>query len=88
MTRIQSTQEEPPRAELHFDVGAPDVLERMIELFARHGDIYWVLMPARRRYACVIRHPDNVRRVLVGNHRNYTRAWIATGSRCCLVSGS
>ena len=29
-------------------------------------------MPARRRYAYVIHHPDDVRRVLVGNHRNYT----------------
>jgi cytochrome P450 len=73
MTRIQHDRKEPPEAELRFDVGAPDVLERMIELFGRHGDIYRVLMPSRRSYAYVIHHPDDVRRVLVSNHRNYTK---------------
>jgi len=73
MTRIQSAQEGPPEAERHLDIGAPDVLERMIELFGRHGDIYRVSMPARRSQAYVIHHPDDVKRVLVGNHRNYTK---------------
>jgi len=73
MTGIQQARKEPPEAELRFDVGAPDVLERMIELFSRHGDIYRVLMPARRSYAYVIHHPDDVRRVLVSNHRNYVK---------------
>jgi cytochrome P450 len=73
MTRTQHARKEPPEAELGFDVGAPDALERMIELFGRHGDIYRVLMPARRSYAYVIHHPDDVRRVLVTNHRNYTK---------------
>jgi cytochrome P450 len=73
MTRIQSAKEGPPEAELHLDIGAPDVLERMIELFGRHGDIYRVSMPARRAHAYVIHNPDDVKRVLVGNHRNYTK---------------
>ena len=45
----------------------------MIELFARHGDIYRVYVPIRRSYTYVIHHPDDVKRVLVSNHRNYTK---------------
>ena len=45
----------------------------MIELFARHGDIYRVFVPARGSYTYVIHHPDDVKRVLVSNHRNYTK---------------
>ena len=45
----------------------------MTELFARHGDTYRVFVPARRSYTYVIHHPDDVKRVLVGNHRNYTK---------------
>ena len=76
MTPFESAQAQPPAAELHLDVGAPDVLERMAELFARHGDIYRVSVPARRSYAYVIHHPDDVRRVLVANHRNYTKGGV------------
>jgi enediyne biosynthesis protein E7 len=64
----------PPEAELQFDVGSTDdSLERMIELFARYGDTYRVFVPARRSYTYVIHHPDDVKRVLVSNHRNYTK---------------
>jgi enediyne biosynthesis protein E7 len=45
----------------------------MIELFARHGDTYRVYVPARRSYTYVIHHPDDIKRVLVSNHRNYTK---------------
>ena len=45
----------------------------MIELFARHGDTYRVFVPSRRSYTYVIHHPDDVKRVLVSNHRNYTK---------------
>jgi cytochrome P450 len=64
----------PPEAELQFDVGSTDdSLERMIELFAQHGDTYRVFVPSRRSYTYVIHHPDDVKRVLVSNHRNYTK---------------
>src|ERR1700758_2932795 len=64
----------PPEAELQFDVGSTDdSLERMIELFARHGDTYRVFVPTRRSYTYVVHHPDDVKRVLVSNHRNYTK---------------
>ena len=45
----------------------------MIELFARLGDTYRVYSPARKGYVYVINHPDDVKRVLVSNHRNYTK---------------
>ncbi len=45
----------------------------MIALFARHGDTYRVFVPARRSYTYVIHHPDDVKRVLVANHKNYTK---------------
>jgi cytochrome P450 len=74
MTATPSTPNQPPEAELQFDIGSTDdSLERMIELFARHGDIYRVYVPARKSYTYVIHHPDDVKRVLVTNHRNYTK---------------
>ena len=64
----------PPEAELQFDIGSTDdSLERMEELFARFGDIYRVYAPGRKSYTYVINHPDDVKRVLVTNHRNYTK---------------
>jgi cytochrome P450 len=45
----------------------------MTELFQRHGDIYRFYSPARKAEMWVINHPDDVKRVLVGNHRNYTK---------------
>ena len=45
----------------------------MIELFARHGDTYRVHVPARHSWTYVIHHPDDVKRVLVSNYRNYTK---------------
>ncbi len=74
MTAAASAKTEPPEAELKFDVGSTDdSLERMIELFARHGDTYRVFVPARASYTYVIHHPDDVKRVLVGNHKNYIK---------------
>src|ERR1700730_5024654 len=74
MTAAASAQSQPPEAELQFDIGSTDdSLERMIELFARLGDIYRVFVPARGSYTYVIHHPDDVKRVLVSNHRNYTK---------------
>src|SRR5882672_5478756 len=74
MTAAASAQTQPPEAELQFDIGSTDdSLERMIELFARLGDIYRVFVPARGSYTYVVHHPDDVKRVLVSNHRNYTK---------------
>jgi len=65
---------QPPEADVPFDVGATeDSLARMTELFARYGDIYRVYAPGRKSHTWVINHPDDVKRVLVGNHKNYTK---------------
>lgn len=67
---------QPPETELLFSAGVTDdTLQRLIELFARHGDIYRVYVPARRSYMYVIHHPDDVKRVLVSNHDNYTKGF-------------
>jgi len=74
MNRPATMQPQPPEAALQFDIGSTDdSLERMIELFATHGDIYRVYVPARQSHTYVIHHPDDVKRVLVSNHRNYTK---------------
>jgi cytochrome P450 len=74
MTAAVTPQPQPPEAERQFDVGSTDdSLERMIELFARHGDTYRVYVPSRHSYTYVIHHPDDVKRVLVSNYRNYTK---------------
>jgi cytochrome P450 len=65
---------QPPEADVQFDVGATeDSLQRMTDLVARFGDVYRVYAPGRKSYTWVINHPDDVKRVLVGNHRNYTK---------------
>ena len=64
---------------MQFDVGSTDdSLERMIELFARHGDTYRVFVPSRRSYTYVIHHPDDVKRVLVSNHRSFFDLYMLT----------
>ncbi|MFO7275954.1 MAG: cytochrome P450 [Pseudomonadota bacterium] len=74
MNATETAQRVPPTSELQFDVGSTDdSLERMKELFERHGDIYRVYAPGRKSWTYVIHHPDDVKRVLVANHRNYTK---------------
>jgi cytochrome P450 len=74
MTASQPSRTQPPEAELQFDIGATDdSLVRMIELFARYGDTYRVFSPTRKAYTYIVHHPDDVKRVLVSNHRNYTK---------------
>jgi cytochrome P450 len=74
MIATEPTRNQPPEAELQFDIGASDdSLDRMIELFARYGDTYRVYSPARKSHIYVVHHPDDVKRVLVSNHRNYTK---------------
>ncbi len=74
MIATEPAPTQPPEAEPPFDIGsAEDSLERMTELFARLGDIYRVYAPGRKSYTYVVNHPDDVKRVLVTNHRNYTK---------------
>ena len=74
MSKPATTQSDAPEAAAQFDIGSTDdSLERMSELFALHGDLYRVYVPARNSHTYVIHHPEDVKRVLVSNHRNYTK---------------
>jgi cytochrome P450 len=74
MNASEPAQDQPPESEIKFDIGSTeDTLERMSELGAQLGDIYRVYAPGRKSYTWVINHPDDVKRVLVTNHRNYTK---------------
>jgi cytochrome P450 len=57
-----------------FDLGgSEESLERLRDYFARFGDVYRVFAPARGVYNYVINHPEDIKRVLLTNHRNYTK---------------
>ena len=74
MSASSLAPEHPPEPDLQFDIGSTeDSLERMCELFRRYGDVYRVYAPGRKSYTYVIHHPDDVKRVLVSNHKNYTK---------------
>ena len=64
----------PPGPPAGFDLGATDETLALIrECFPRFGDIYRVFSPARGTYDYVINHPDDIKRVMLSNHRNYTK---------------
>ncbi len=64
----------PPGPAEGFDLGGSDEsLARLRRYFAQFGDIYRVFAPARGVYNYVINHPDDIKRVLLSNHRNYTK---------------
>ena len=64
----------PPGPAEGFDLGGNDEsLARLGRYFKEFGDIYRVFAPARGVYNYVINHPDDIKRVLLSNHRNYTK---------------
>jgi enediyne biosynthesis protein E7 len=64
----------PPGPSEGFDLnGNEESLTRLREYFARYGDVYRVFAPTRGVYNYVINHPDDVKHVLLSNHRNYTK---------------
>jgi cytochrome P450 len=64
----------PPGPGEGFDVGGSDeALARLQDYFARFGDVYRVFAPSRGVFNYVINHPDDIKRVLLTNHRNYTK---------------
>ena len=64
----------PPKADIQFDIGeADDAIRHTTELAAIHGDIFRFYSPSRRADLWLINHPDDVKRVLVSNHKNYTK---------------
>jgi cytochrome P450 len=64
----------PPGPTEGFDIGGSDEsLERLRDYFARFGDVYRVFAPARGVYNYIINHPEDIKRVMLSNHRNYTK---------------
>ena len=64
----------PPGPAEGYDLGGSDeTLPRLREYFARYGDVYRVFAPSRGVYDYVINHPDDIKHVLLSNHRNYTK---------------
>jgi cytochrome P450 len=64
----------PPESDQRFDIGStPDSLDRMREIYSRLGDAYRVWAPGRGSHTWVFNHPDDVRRILITNWRNYTK---------------
>ncbi|HXS29362.1 MAG TPA: cytochrome P450, partial [Steroidobacteraceae bacterium] len=64
----------PPESDQRFDIGSTaDSLDRMRDIYGQLGDAYRVYAPGRRSHTWVFNHPDDVRRILINNHRNYTK---------------
>jgi cytochrome P450 len=65
---------DPPTVSEPHELGATDEsLDRMLQWFREHGDAYRVFAPRRSAWTWVIHDPGDVKRVLVTNHRNYTK---------------
>jgi enediyne biosynthesis protein E7 len=72
--RAMQTTAIPPGPSEGFDIGGSDEsLDRLKDYFAQFGDVYRVFAPSRGVYNYIINHPDDIKRVLLGNHRNYTK---------------
>ena len=71
----QSTRRpSPPSPAVEHDLGNTDeTFDLLRAWFDEYGDVYRVYSRARRSWTWVITHPDDVKRVLVNNHRNYTK---------------
>lgn len=64
----------PPESDQQFDIGStPDSLDRMRGIYPQLGDAYRVWAPGRGSHTWVFNHPDDVRRILITNYRNYTK---------------
>jgi cytochrome P450 len=64
----------PPGPAEGFDLGGnEESLARLQDYFGRFGDIYRAFAPGRGVFNYVINHPDDIKRVLLTNHRNYTK---------------
>lgn len=64
----------PPDPGVQHDVGSTDEsIDLMVRWFHELGDTYRVFAPGRNSWTWVIHHPDDVKRVFVTNHRNYTK---------------
>ncbi len=64
----------PPVAPFEHDLGdTGETLGLLVDAFAACGDLFRAYAPARRSWTWVVSRPDDVKRVLVTNHRNYAK---------------
>ena len=64
----------PPLADDQFDVGSTeDSLERLSAAVAAHGDLFRIHAPGRGSDTWFVNNPADIKRILVTNHRNYTK---------------
>jgi cytochrome P450 len=64
----------PPAVPESHDLGSTDeTIDLMVRWFAEYGDTYRVYAPGRKSWTWVVHDPEDIKRVLVTNHRNYTK---------------
>lgn len=64
----------PPLAAEQFDVGSTeDSLDRLVECASKYGDAFRIYAPGRKSETWVVNNPADIKRILVSNHRNYTK---------------
>jgi enediyne biosynthesis protein E7 len=69
-----ASAELPPLAPEHFDVGSTeDSLERLVAAAECCGDVFRIRAPGRGSDTWIVNNPADIKRVLVTNHRNYTK---------------
>jgi len=64
----------PPAVPDQHDLGSTDeTIDLMVRWFHELGDTYRVYAPGRKSWTWVVHDPEDIKRVLVTNHRNYTK---------------
>jgi cytochrome P450 len=64
----------PPAVPDQHDLGSTDeTIDLMVRWFHEVGDTYRVYAPGRKSSTWVVHDPEDIKRVLVTNHRNYTK---------------
>ena len=64
----------PPLDPDAFDVGSTeDSLARLEAACSRSGDLFRIHAPGRSADTWILNNPADIKRVLVTNHRNYTK---------------
>ncbi len=72
----ESPSPAPPAVPENHDLGSTDAtIDLMVRWFHELGDTYRVYAPGRKSWSWVIHDPEDIKRVLVTNHRNYTKGF-------------
>jgi len=73
-TSSEKMHELPPAVAEPHDIGSTDeTIDLMVRWFREYGDTYRVYSPGRASWTWVVHDPEDIKRVLVTNHRNYTK---------------